>query len=271
MKNKAVAVAIADMPGYSDSTLYTALDVLYSIDYNYTQAQVDMYMGKSRALVPKQMGGASINTSGSTVDGVSFCEAVSEVPLNDEFYTAVNSGSVDGKPIQPTLLQPELRGQERKYIRDADLELLASKVGLSSSTLANHLSYNASKTATEIKSEQDTTEKSVELKRKLANLAINQMLQQLARFYGLSEDIKITWGKAGVNSSAENQELLRDYQAGTLPLREYLKKRWRDLSEEEVEVWAKKIEDEQARKSQQESFGQSVFNDSDYFGDGNAV
>lgn len=273
VKNKPLAVALADMPGYSDSTLYTALDVLYSIDYNYTQAQVDMYMGKSRALVPKQFNKANVNLSGNprngpTVDGVSYQEAISQTPLDDQFYTEVAASSLDGQPIKPTLMQPDLRGEAHKYIRDSDLELLASKVGLSSSTLANHLSYNTSKTATEVRSEQDTTETSVNTKRMLANIAINAMLNDVANFYGFTDKVEIEWGRAGANTSTENQELLADYQAGVLSLRKYLKKRWNDLSEEEIEAWATEIEQEQTKKQQRESFGQFPFNDANYFNEG---
>lgn len=271
VKNKPLAVALADMPGYSDSTLYTALDVLYSIDYNYTQGQVDMYMGKSRALVPKQFGKASVNVSGVSAEGLSFHDAISQTPLDDQFYTEVASSSLDGQPIKPTLMQPDLRGEAHKYIRDSDLELLASKVGLSSSTLANHLSYNTSKTATEVRSEQDTTESSVNTKRMLANIAINAMLNDVAAFYGFTDKVEIEWGRAGANTSTENQELLSDYQAGVLPLRKYLKKRWSDLSEEEVDAWAMDIEQEQDKKQQRESFGNYPFNDSDYFDSGEGI
>jgi AraC-like DNA-binding protein len=267
VKNKAVAVALADMPGYSDSTLYTALDVLYAIDYNYTQAQVDMYMGKTRGFIPKQMGGAGINTSGAVADGLSYTEAISQLPLQDDFYMQIANG-VDGKPIQPSMMQPDLRGEAHKFIRDSELELLASKVGLSSSTLANHLSYNKSKTATEVRSEEDTTEKSVKHKRSLANIAINEMLKDIASYYGFDDTVEISWGRAGANSSTENQELLTDYQAGVLPLREYLKKRWVDLSEEDVENWAQIIEKEQEKKSKQDTFGQFPFNEKDYFNEG---
>lgn len=271
VRNKPVAVALADMPGYSDSTLYTALDVLYSIDYNYTQAQVDMYMGKSRALVPKQMSAGTVNTRNEVAEGLSYTEAVSQVPLDDQFYTQIMANGIDGKPIQPTLMQPDLRGEAHKYIRDSDLELLASKVGLSSSTLANHLTYNNSKTATEVRSEQDTTEGSVNIKRKLANNGINAMLNDIAAFYGFNDPIEIAWGSAGVNSATENQELLADYQAGVLPLRKYLQKRWPDLSEGDVEQWAQDIEAEQERKAQQDSFGQYPFDDRNYFGDNSEV
>ena len=267
--NKPLAAAVGDLPGYSDSTLYTALDVLYSIDYNYTQAQVDMYMGKTMTFVPKQLGGAAIETSRNyIVQGQSFIDAVNESrnPLEDQFVTAVSNG-IDGKPIQPTMLQPDLRGEAHKYIRDSDLELLASKVGLSSSTLANHLVYNHSKTATEVNSEQDTTESSVNIKRRLASTGINDMLCDVAAFYGFTDKVEIVWGRSGINTSQENQALLADYQAGVLPIRQYLKKRWSDLSEEEIEKWAAEIETEAEKKSKRESFGNGMFNDSNYFGD----
>ena len=266
VKNKPVAVAIADMPGYSDSTLYTALDVLYSIDYNYTQGQVDMYMGKSRALVPKQYKTANVNVSGGA-EGLRFDEALAQTPLDEQFYTEVAATGMDGQPIKPTFMQPDLRGEAHKYIRDSDLELLASKVGLSSSTLANHLSNNENKTATEVNTEQDTTETSVNTKRMLAAEAINAMLNDVAAFYGYSDKVEIEWGRAGANSSRENQELLSEYSAGVLPLRTYLKKRWSDLSESEVENLAIKVEQERIEKAKRESFGQSPFDNKDYFGD----
>lgn len=279
--NKPLASAIADMPGYSDSTLYTALDILYSIDYNYTQAQVDMYFGKSRALVPKQMAGASINTgimgrnsqvgaNGERVigvnvsDGLSFAEAIHSTPLDDQFYTEIKTNGVDGKPIQPTLLQPELRGEAHKYIRDADLELLASKVGLSSSTLANHLTNNKQKTNDEINAEQDTTASSVSMKRSLATTPINEMLKDVALFYGYTDGVEIVWGRTNINTSAQNQQLLAELQADALPLREYLKRRYPELSEAEVEQWAKDIEAQKEKKQQQ---GGGLFDEQALYGD----
>lgn len=264
IKNKSVAVAIADMPGYSDSSLYTALDILYSIDYNYTQAQVDMYKGKSIVLIPKQMASATINTGRVNVaEGLGFTESIQQAELADDFYTQVMTPT--GEPIKPTFVQADLRGEAHKYIRDADLELLASKVGLSSSTLANHLSYNTSKTATEVRSEQDTTESTVRMKRDLAKEPLDKLLTDVARYLGFTEKVEINWGRAGVNTSTENQELLTDYQAGTLPLARYLKKRWTDLSEEEIEIWLKEIEAEQKKKREAENYGGIDFNDKDYY------
>ena len=200
-------------------------------------------MGKSRALIPKQMQKVTVNQPGTLSDGVTFQQALdwTPPPLDDDFFTQVPDNNINGDLMKPQFIQPDLRGEAHKYIRDAELELLASKVGLSSSTLANHLTYNNSKTATEVVSEQDTTEKSVNNKRRLANIAINDMLADVAYFYGLEGEIKIEWGRAVANSSRDNQELMADYNAGTLPLKDYLRKRWPDLSEFEIERMANDI------------------------------
>ena len=246
VKNKSVAVALKDLPGYSDSTLHTALDVLYSIDYNYTQSQVDQYMGKSRALVPKQMQKVSVNQPGTLSDGMEFRQAIDWVPppLDDDFFTQVPDNNLNGDLMKPLFIQPELRGEQHKLIRDADLELLAAKVGLSPGDIATHLGEKSHITATQVMVEQDTTETSVNNKRQLASVAINDMLADVLAFYGIDGKVTVEWGRAAVNSVQENEELLRDYQAGTLPLRTYIRKRWNDLSEEEVEKMAQEIERE---------------------------
>ncbi len=252
VRNKSVAVALTDLPGYADSTLHTCLDILYSIDYNYTQGQVDQYLGKSRALVPKQMGGVKlINQPGTLADGMSFQEAYElyRQPLEETFFTQVPDSNINGDAIKPMFVQPDLRADAHKYIRDSDLELLASKVGLSASTLASHLAAGGgTKTDDEISAEGSATEKTVGNKRKLAQTAINAMLRDVAFFYGLTADAEIQWGRTTSNSARENQELLMDYQAGTLPLRDYLRKRWTDMSEEEVEKMAQEVELKQAEE-----------------------
>jgi len=179
-------------------------------------------------------------------------------------YTEIPDNNINGDKVQPTFIQPDLRGDVHKYIRDADLELLAAKVGLSSSDLANHLNGHTSGTKTddEIVQEGNTTENSVNNKRALANTAINEMLADVAYFYGYSEDVDIQWGRAAANSARENQELMQDYQAGTLPLREYLRRRWTDLREEDVEKLALEIEEEQKKN-------QIMFDERDYFGENN--
>lgn len=265
VKNKSVAVALADLPGYADSTLHTALDVLYSIDYNYTQGQIDQYLGKSRTLIPKQMGGVKIiNQPGTLADGMSFKEATAAQtqPLEDIFYTQIPDNNLNGDTMKPLFLQPDLRGEAHKYIRDADIELLAAKVGISASTLLSSLAKaTGTKTDDQISVESSVDEKTVENKRELAKSAINQMLSDVAYFYGLDDTAEINWGRRTSNSARENQELMADADAGRISLREYLRRRWTDLSEDEIEKMAQEAEKER------ESQSQPLFNDSNYFGD----
>ena len=91
------------------------------------------------------------------------------------------------------------------------------------------------------------------------------MLKDVAYFYGFTDEITIEWGRSTANSARENSELLEDYRAGTLPLRAYLRKRWPDMSEEEVEEMAATIEEEQ-RQRRQEALGGALFNEKDYYG-----
>lgn len=254
VKNKALAVAISDMPGYSDSTLHTALDVLYSIDFNYTQQQLDQYFGKTRVLMPKRMQNPIDLSRNRVANGLSWEEVEEPSPLDQEIMMEVPNGSVDGKPIQPTWLQPDLRGETHKYIRDADLELLASKVGLSSVTLANHLAYNSPKTAYQVGVEQDATDKSVGEKRRLASSAINAMLADLAAFYELTDDVSIVWNKATSNTAEQNEDLAKEVEAGRIPFREYLKRKYRDLTEEQISEWEAYYENHKQMQSEQ-AFG----------------
>lgn len=254
VKNKSSAVALSDMPGYSDSTLHTCLDILYSIDYNYTQSQVDQYLGKSRCLVPKQMQARPMPGAVNVTDGMSFREAMDYRPqdLEEVFYTQIGDNTVDGRPVQPTFIQPDLRAEARRYIRDTDIEMLAGKIGISASSLLSSLSGGGTKTDDQINAESGLDEKTVASKRELAGRAINAMLQDVAYFHGYDDEVSIQWGKSGANSARENESLLRDYEAGVLPLRDYLKRRWEDLTEEEVERMAKEIEEKEKVMSYEE-------------------
>ena len=75
------------------------------------------------------------------------------------------------------------------------------------------------------------------------------MLNDIAKFYGFTEKVEISWGTPSVNSSQRNQDLLNEYQAGTITLEKYLKKRWTELSEEEAHEWAEEIKKEQNEKN----------------------
>jgi len=280
VKNSPVSVALSELPGYSDSTLHTSLDILYGLDYNYTQGQVDQYRGETKVIAPKVMMSrqAIIPPSGSrttkeeiaasAVMGVSRAEAMQGDPIGDKdiFLYVQNPHSLDGKPFEPIPIQWDLRGEVRKFIRDADIELLASKTGLSSSTLANHLANNQVKTATEISSEQDTTEKSVAQKRRLASLAVNEMLRDLAAFYGFegADDVHIVYGSSKLPSTAEKRALLEEYKASVLPLEEYIKERRPQLTEDDVKRWSDSIKIE--ANSAQSEFGRQFIHNN-YFKD----
>ena len=246
VRNKPVASAVEDLPGYSDSTLHTCLDILYAIDYNYTQGQVDQYLGKSTVLIPKQMQGHKImGALGTLTEGLTFEEAVTQaetMPLEEQFYKQIGDQSLDGKPISPTFIQPSLREDARKKLQDTYIEMLAAKVGVSASMLASSLSSHGTKTDDQIQAETSQEERTVYSKRALASRAINAMLSDVAYFYGLNDvDVSVQWGRSTTNSKIENAELLADFKAGTITLENYLRKRWPDMAEEEIQEEARAL------------------------------
>lgn len=238
-KNTSASSAISQMTGFADSSLHTALDILYSIDYNYSMGQLDQYFGRTRVIMPKAMQSQTRQVIHNGVDIGEALMQVADAPLEDDVYSEAPSGdNIVDKPMQPLFIQPDLRGEAHKYIRDSDLELLASKVGLSSSTLANHLNYNKSKTATEVDTEKDTTDVTVETKRRLANRALDAMLKDVCFFYGLKSDVDITWNLSG---KGNKEDILSEYGRGLMPLKQCIKRLHPELTEAEVDEWVAQL------------------------------
>ena len=235
-KNTGTSSAISEMEGYSDSSLHTALDVLYAIDYNYTQGQMDQYFGRTMVLVPPEMK----KDKPVVHDGISYDEASNYGSLPPLYGTVfvqtpgITNGVLDAKAAEPIFVQSDLRAQEREALHDHYLKILASKVGLSSSSLANHLTYNNSKTATEVDRETDTTDVTVANKRDLANEAINDLLKDVCDFFGIESEVDITWNRTGTNNK---DAILEEYRAGLLPLKECIARLHPELTKAEVEQW----------------------------------
>ena len=250
-KAKEYNQAITAMNGYSESSLHTSLDILYAIDYNYTMGQLDQYYGRTRVIVPK-----TFQTPKHLVyQGQDYGEAYEQVKLSpleaDIFTEAPGVGVIADKPQQPMFMQPDLRQEARKSLHDHYLQILASKVGLSATTLANHLTYNKAKTATEVDTEEDTTDKTVYEKRQLANAALNAMLEEVVRYYGLDGHVDITWNK---NGDKRKSDVMDEYSRGVMPLDECVKRLHPELTEDEVTEWVEKLKIQQPQQQTDEDF-----------------
>ena len=61
--------------------------------------------------------------------------------------------------------------------------------------------------------------------------------------------------KYGVNSPQENQELLAEFQAGLLPKREFVKRRYPDLTDKQVDEWIAELDAETPKMEQDYNLG----------------
>lgn len=241
-KGTEVSSAVSDMNGLGESCLATSLDILYSIDYNYSQAQLDQYWGRTRVGVPRELQPQTVSVIREGHSMKEVLQQIEEAPLKDDVFLLLPSnGLINDKPIQPMFMQPQIRGIERAQIRDADLELLSMKVGLSTTTLASHLRYSSSKTATEVEAENDTTDETVGNKRRLADIPINKCLKEVLDFYDLEAEVDITWNTSGRLQGKSREQVADEFQKGLMPLEEAIKRLHPELTQDEIEVWVSKL------------------------------
>lgn len=233
---------IGTLRGYGESSLHTALDILYSIDYNYTMQQMDMYWGRTRVILPKETAPKVKPVIKSGFDKQEIVEYFEEsLPLEDDiFIQTPGNGTITDKPPQPIIMQPDLRGEVHRYIRDADLELLASKVGLSSTDLANHLTYNNStKTATQVNEEASTTAVTISEKRDLADSALNALISDVADFYGIKGKVSLVWNQDPMTNRAD---ILEEFSRGLRSREDTISALDGSLSAQQVKVRAEKAQ-----------------------------
>lgn len=240
----AVNSALSSMPGYADSDIHTALDILYAIDYNWSLQQLDMYWGRTRVTVPREM--QTPQNINYIRDGQSFAqvqEQFENAPLSDDVFLQTPNGNViDAKPVQPLFIQPDYRESAHKAIRDADIELLASKVGISAGKLFSHLSgQSVYKSESEIESDVDATDVTVGHKRELADTAINAMIADVLDYYDLVGDVDITWNSEG--SAKRNADMvIAQYTAQLMPRAEAIKRLHPELTQAEVDEWVSELD-----------------------------
>ena len=113
------------------------------------------------------------------------------------------------------------------------------------------MTYNKAKTATEVDTEEDTTDKTVYEKRQLANAALNAMLKEVVRYYGLDGHVDITWNK---NGDKRKSDVMDEYSRGVMPLDECVKRLHPELTEDEVTEWVEKLKVQQPQQQADEGF-----------------
>lgn len=240
---------VSSMPHlkYGDSVLEGLTKYLCEFDILSSILDTEMYLGRGRVLASKPVKNSN--------NGVS----VYNTGL-DSMITYIETMSTEGQPFE--FIQPNVRSEELKSIRNQLLENIATAIGISPSSFAPYLQDSGNRTAREVSAEESATTLFVENKRESLELALNDMLDTVLKYYGKPDKVVVSFNKAGQsNYTLLVENATKIYQAGGSSLEKFVRTINPDMDEAQIMQEVERIREEQAVK-------EPMFNDMNYFGDG---
>jgi hypothetical protein len=221
---------------YGESLFGTIISYLMSYDYYFSALNTNMYVGRSRVLMPKAMQNPNNQRENNWNDGL-------------DSFTFTKVPYVNPDDQKPLPLQFDLRTADWNKIRNILLESIASSIGINPSTLASYLDDNTARTARQISTEEGATALFVENKRELLRTPINRMLNEVMKFYGKKPNIVVKFSKAGttnLRNLVEIGQILKTLGVDNKTLVEMI---FNDKSQQQIDEILRRM-DEQAEKQQ---------------------
>lgn len=248
---------ISNLPDlqFGESLLAPIQTYLFMYDYMYSCFNTDLYLGRGRVLVPKWMQKPKGERPNQNVNW--------NAGLDSFLYTQYDT--IDGEQQKPIQMQFDLRSGDWVTNRNNLLEAMATSLGISPSTIASYLSDNTVRTAREISSEESSTTLYIEAKRDLMKYAINNCINRILKYYGVTADITVKFSKAGqTNTTLLIENVGKKLSAKIMSRQEAIQEVNSDWSTEQVLAELERIKaDEKLAQSNQQSelFGNLQYND----------
>lgn len=241
--------------GLGESLLANIMTYLYEYDFYNTCFNTDMYLARGRVMIPKYMQSPQAAAAkGSQPEG-----------FDSFLYTKYPANNVGGDENKPEAIQFALRSQEWREARNMLLECIATSIGISVSTLASYIQDGSNRTAREVSAEENATSLFVENARRRFEQPINDLINDVLRFYGYVDDVEIRWSRSGLtNITVLVDTLSKAVQSGLISRKKaHAAFNFDDDEEQNNEDYAL-VEKEEADKAQRESFGNTPFDDMNY-------
>lgn len=246
---------ISDVPqvGLGESLLANVMTYLYEYDFYNTCFNTDMYLARGRVLVPRALQGPQAATGAQNAG------------LDDFLFTKVETMTTDQQ--KPDAIQFELRSAEWREARNILLESIATGIGISVSTLASYLTDGGNRTAREVSAEESSTTLFIENARRRFEKPLNDLLADVLRFYGYTDDVEVRWSRAGMtNTTVLVDTLSKAVENGLISRRKaHDAFNFDDDEEQNAEDYAL-VQTEEQERSQRENYGNGFLNDKDYYG-----
>ena len=246
---------ISDVPqvGLGESLLANVMTYLYEYDFYNTCFNTDMYLARGRVLVPAAL--QSPNAG----------KGAQNAGLDDFLFTKVETMNTDQQ--KPDAIQFELRSAEWREARNILLESIATGIGISVSTLASYLTDGGNRTAREVSAEESSTTLFIENARRRFEKPLNDLLADVLRFYGYTDDVEVRWSRAGMTNTTVLVDTLSKAVENGLISRSKAHDAFNfdDDEEQNAEDYAL-VQAEEQERSQRENYGNGFMNDKDYYG-----
>ena len=177
--------SVSKMPWlkFGDSAIERCIEDLCKYDILSAQFVTEMYASRARIVADK-----AVRSPGAV--GYS-----ANTGIDDYIFTRRDTMSTEGGPI--TVMQPDIRSEQIKSLRNTTLENIATAVGISPSSFAPYLQDNSNRTAREVSAEESATALFVENKRDIIRDPLSDLLKTVLRYYGYADDVVVQFSKAG--------------------------------------------------------------------------
>ena len=229
--------SVSGMPElkYGDSVLSGIIKYLCQYDILSSIIDTEMYCGRPRVIASKSV----TNNAGTNANY--------NVGLDSFLITEVETLKTEGEPFK--FVQPEIRSEQLKELRNTILENISTAIGLSPSSLAPYLQDNSNRTAREISAEEASTTLLVDNKRDSFAVIINKLFDAVLHFYGYTEQVTVAFSRAGqTNYTLLVENATKIYQAGGMSLEKYIRTVNPQMDEEQIQEELVKIRQEQEQK-----------------------
>lgn len=223
---------------FGESLFATIIAHLMSYDYYFSAINTNMYLGRSRVLLPKHMQNPNNRKETNYNDG-----------LDSFAYTRIPYSSPDKE--SPIPLQFDLRANDWNTIRNHLLEAIATHTGLNASTLAGYLGDNTARTAREISSEEGATALFVENKRELIKTPLNALLNTVLKYYKKKQGVIFKFSKSGTTNFRNLVEIGQILKNMGLDDRTLVEMMFNDKSQVQIDSIIKRMEE---RKQEEREF-----------------
>lgn len=249
------------VPGLAlgDPLFYGVLDLLWSLDTVFSGSITDVVLGVGKVLVPKKF----ISTIRDDLLKCGANDLSSRLlAFTDKFSDSDDSmvyiTTERDMEFPPTVVQFDIRSEKYRGMLEMYLRQIVSHCGFAPTSVFPFLQDVSAKTATEVTAEENLTRATVQSAHQTIVPMINRMLAEVLYQAKIQGTAKIRLSDYIGNALLRDQNIRENYMAGLIPKEEAVQ-RINNISAKETAEYMQKL-------STQQSFGNLLFNDKDYYG-----